>query len=506
MSEQHERPRAIRIAILALGGEGGGILADWIVGLAEQQRYVAQLTSVPGVAQRTGATVYYLELFPEVLCPEGHEPVLALAPVPGDVDIVIASELMEAARAVQRGIVTPDRTTLIASSGRVYAISERTAMGDGRANSEALAQACASAAKRFVRLDMGRIADMTGSVISAAMFGALAGSGALPFDRAAFEQTIEGRGVGVAASKRAFAMAYAAAQEGATEIDHAPVETSAGEKDALARAEAAVRQTLDTDGMPQECLDIIARGFARLVDYQDAAYARLYLQRLSPVVAQDRARHDGGYRLTQVVARRLAVGMAFLDPIRVAELKLRKGRAARITGDVRLRQDQILKVDEFLHPRLEEIAETVPAPLGRFIRRNGLARGLVGALTSSGRIVSTTSILGFALMAAIAWLKPHRRSSLRFGAEQRHLESWLTVIAERAQTDYGMAVELAECLGLVQGFGATHERGMNNFNAILDHARTIAPQDNASAKILALRKAAVADEKGQALGAALATK
>ena len=45
-------------AILAMGGEGGGVLADWIVDLGEHNGYYAQTTSVPGVAQRTGATIY----------------------------------------------------------------------------------------------------------------------------------------------------------------------------------------------------------------------------------------------------------------------------------------------------------------------------------------------------------------------------------------------------------------------------------------------------------------
>ncbi len=54
----------IGIAILAMGGEGGGVLADWIVGMAEANGYIAQSTSVPGVAQRTGATIYYVELLP----------------------------------------------------------------------------------------------------------------------------------------------------------------------------------------------------------------------------------------------------------------------------------------------------------------------------------------------------------------------------------------------------------------------------------------------------------
>src|SRR2546423_1822609 len=119
------RQRPISIAILAMGGEGGGVLADWIVDLAESNHYIAQLTSVPGVAQRTGATIYYLEIYPRAgVIDAAHEPVLALMPTPGDVNVVIASELMEAGRAIQRGLITPDRTTLIASTNPGAATAE----------------------------------------------------------------------------------------------------------------------------------------------------------------------------------------------------------------------------------------------------------------------------------------------------------------------------------------------------------------------------------------------
>ena len=53
--------RPIAIAVLAMGGQGGGVLVDWIVALTESQGWLTQSTSVPGVAQRTGATVYYVE-------------------------------------------------------------------------------------------------------------------------------------------------------------------------------------------------------------------------------------------------------------------------------------------------------------------------------------------------------------------------------------------------------------------------------------------------------------
>ncbi len=55
---------SIRIVVAALGGEGGGVLAKWIADMADREGYLSQSTSVPGVAQRTGATIYYIEIFP----------------------------------------------------------------------------------------------------------------------------------------------------------------------------------------------------------------------------------------------------------------------------------------------------------------------------------------------------------------------------------------------------------------------------------------------------------
>lgn len=165
-----------------MGGEGGGVLSDWIGDLAEHSGYGAQTTSVPGVAQRTGSTIYYVEIFPEEpVRAAGKLPVLALMPVPGEVDVVLAPELMEAGRAIQRGLVTPDRTTLIASTHHVYSMTEKTAIGDGRVDSGTLIEACRAASKTLVQDDFERIAGAKRSVISAVLFGALAGSAALPF-------------------------------------------------------------------------------------------------------------------------------------------------------------------------------------------------------------------------------------------------------------------------------------------------------------------------------------
>src|SRR3569832_2793043 len=142
--------RPIKLTIAALGGQGGGVLADWLIEIAESENYIAQSTSVPGVAQRTGATIYYLEFFPRAAARQaGRAPILALMPVPGDVGCVIASELAEAGRAIQRGLVTPDRTTLIASTHRSYAVAEEQTPGDGIGDSNTVVAAAEAAAKRL---------------------------------------------------------------------------------------------------------------------------------------------------------------------------------------------------------------------------------------------------------------------------------------------------------------------------------------------------------------------
>jgi indolepyruvate ferredoxin oxidoreductase beta subunit len=179
-----ERP--ITILIAALGGEGGGVMADWVMQAATASGLPAQATSIPGVAQRTGATTYYLEIFPankEQL--NGRDPVLSLTPSPGNVDIMVASELVEAGRAMTNGFVSPERTTLVASTHRIYATVEKMQMADGRFDSDRIMEAGRQLAKQAVMFDMRKLSQDSGTVINAVLFGAMAGSGKLPLAREA---------------------------------------------------------------------------------------------------------------------------------------------------------------------------------------------------------------------------------------------------------------------------------------------------------------------------------
>ena len=532
-------PRLIKIAILAMGGEGGGVLADWLVDLAEHAGHVAQTTSVPGVAQRTGATIYYVEL----LLDGGGQglPVMALMPLPGDVDIVIASELMEAARAVQRGLVTPERTTLVASTHRVYAIAEKTAMGDGRADSAALLASARGAAARFIGFDMAQAAEDAGSVISAVLFGALAGTGALPFSRAQFEATIERGGVGVKPSLRAFAGAFerAARGEGASQTP-ASVEAPAtpllsalngsGPSSASALPATPAAQQMPGAAAPTAAHPAVAallrraqgehpdaatrrlviEGLRRMIDWQDPAWAADYLDRLASLrtgaaAAAPQAEAAQAETLMAEAARHLALWMSWEDTIRVAELKTRDSRFARVRTEVRAGAEQVLAIQEYLHPRLQEIAETLPAALGRHLLSGGWLGRLVDRLASKGRVVETSSLRGFLQLWMVARLKRWRRASLRWQHETARIEAWLADVRAAAQRgDVELATEIVRCQRLVKGYGDTHARGWRNFETLQQQWRqpgAVTPQ-----RLAALRAAALADEQGQALAAALAAQ
>ncbi|QQC66485.1 indolepyruvate oxidoreductase subunit beta family protein [Paraburkholderia ginsengisoli] len=494
------KAQPIKIAILAMGGEGGGVLADWIVDLGEHNGYYAQTTSVPGVAQRTGATIYYVELFPRELADRaGRAPVLALMPLPGDVDVVLASELMEAGRAVQRGLVTPDRTTLVASTHRVYSIAEKTAMGDGRVDSDALVANARKAAKRFVRFDMAQAAEASGSVISAVLFGALAGTGVLAFSREQFEATIERGGVGVKPSLQAFGAAYLKANDVEQPVGDTETSATAGIEAKPRDAKVAALVERVRGQFPAAVQQVVIEGVRRLIDYQDPDYAALYLGRLAEL------QHALGQQDTTLVretARHLALWMSYEDTIRVADLKIRGSRFERVRSEVRAQADQLLAINEFMHPRLEEICETLPASLGNWLMRPHWVHRLVRRFTREGRVVTTSSLRGYLMLYAVSRMRGWRRATLRYQVEDARIEHWLSQVLDAAQRNTALAVEVAQCQRLVKGYSDTHARGLANYEKVMA-AVARAGALLAPATLRELREAALADEHGKKLQEAL---
>lgn len=490
--------RPITLTLAALGGQGGGVVSNWLTTVARSQGYLVQATSVPGVAQRTGATIYYFEFFPEKALKADRRPIMALMPTPGDVDIVVASELVEAGRVMQRGLVTPSRTTLIASTHRAYTIAEKTHLGDGRANSDRILAEARSQARKLVAFDMAAVAEETNAVISAVILGAIAGAAGLPFDLEAYRAAIRAGGIAVERNLAAF---DAGVQRARGAADAAPSQTSA----LAPAANSAVPENLRArvvEELPKPAQATALHAVARLIDYQDLPYAERYLDLLQPLRAIETAHGDASARLTEATARGLALWLSFEDTIRVADLKTRADRRRRVIAQTRAKPGQLVQIAEFMKPRVAEICGTLPAALGRrLLASEGAVRFL--RRFTDGRQIRTSTISGFLLLRGLAGLRRWRRGTLRYAEESARANHWLQQLVALAPQDYALAVELAECQKLVRGYGETHERGWHHFELLSAEAARLRGTPGSATKLARLRELALVDDTGAKLRAAL---
>ena len=484
-------PVPIRMCVAALGGEGGSVLTSWIVALARAEGWPVQSTSIPGVAQRTGATTYYLEILPWS-GGGSAAPIFALTPTPGFVDVVVATELLEAARAVEQGLVSPDRTTIIASSHRAYTIEEKSAMSDERIPVDRILKAIDELSARSIQVDFPRLARESGAVVSSIVFGAIAGSGILQLPREKFEDTIRASGIAVESNLRGFSTAFATVTGQVVGTDEAvPVEDDIGPGDI---------------GFPAEVETMAQHGVHRLIEYQGAAYADRYVRYVRRVLEAERGAggEPQGWPVTREAARYLALMMSYEDIIRVAALKTAPDRWRELYGNNPLASGDMLQVTEFLKPGIEEFASLMPPWLGRRIVRVAHKHGKIDAY-NVGMGIRTTTVTGFMMMRFLARLRAWRPHSHRFSEEMPAIEKWLDLVIEALRIDGSFGAEVVECARIRKGYGSTHRRGAANFEALMETVvrPAVVAQRSDAEWIAELRALALSDPEGSAMMDAL---
>ncbi|MDX2030061.1 MAG: indolepyruvate oxidoreductase subunit beta family protein [Blastocatellia bacterium] len=467
--------RRVSILLGALGGQGGGVLTEWIVGAATSAGYAAQSTSIPGVAQRTGATTYYIEIFPERIAelPPGEtEPVFSLFPTPGDVDVIIAGEFLEAARMLEMDFASPARTTLLTSVHRLYAIGEKSALGDGIFPRERIEQAARALTRRVVAFDALAAARSVGSEANAVLLGAFAALQAVPLTPGDFVAAIREAGVAAERNLAGFAAGLKLATSGSagSETTGPALSLPAWEDLKAARAEelgsrgpAFLRRAAEIEtAFPAALHALLGEAAARTVDYQDDRYAGEFLARVRRLRALNQ-----NQRLTEIFARRLAVWMTYEDAVRVAELKTRRARFDHLRREHNAQGDKIVEITDFLKPDLDELYGLLPArlaaPMGQWAERRWPERRPAVA-----QRVKTTSIAGFLRVWALARLRRLRPASLRRAREFGLLERWQASVLATAELDTDLACEVAELAALVKGYGEVRRSLSTALSRFLD--------------------------------------
>ena len=519
--------QAISVLLCALGGEGGGVLADWLVDAAHHAGYPVQATSVPGVAQRTGATTYYLEVFPAHQSTlKGQRPVFGLNPLPGRLDLLVSSELLETARQIGNGMVSADRTFVISANNRTLTTFEKMPMGDGRIDDAALLQLLEQHSRTRHVLDMATLTREAGTVVSAVMLGSIAASGVLPMQKEDFETAIRNGqsdaqlNASQRASLRGFELAWAALKNQQAQLRYVDAVLSpALQASSQTSASATHIASNETPTLPAHIAaqfpanthEVLALGVARLIDYQNQAYADLYVQRLQTVLTAETSAHANQATVTQEVARWLALWMAFDDIVRVADLKSRASRWHRVRTEVKAKDDDVLKLYDHFKPGVPEIAALLPQGLAQSLMRWDNARSARGLAPLAFPLkVGTHSVWGMLMLRVLASFKWLRPLGHRYHEEQQLITQWLDAVTHAARTDPALGLSLAKCGRLIKGYGSTHDRGRDNLLHILRH---LAPNadgathfENAAARAQAIDQACAAalrDEAGTALDVTL---
>jgi indolepyruvate ferredoxin oxidoreductase beta subunit len=508
------RKQPITLLVCALGGEGGGVLTEWLVETARLAGYAAQATSIPGVAQRTGATTYYLEVFPVPLAElGGRKPVFSLSPVPGALDALVSSELLETARQIGHGMASPDRTRVLSSTARLLTTQERMQLGDGRVDEAELLKLVQAFAREHHVFDMNAVARECGTVVSAVLLGAIAGSGLLPFERRFFEEAVRGgvphekANASAVASLRGFARAFEI-------VERAEYVSKVMEGKALDSrlrgnddSPSVIPAQAGIQGFPEPVREMASLGYSRLLDYQDRAYADLYLQRLNQVLAAEREADPSGahgFATTRETARWLALWMAFDDIVRVADLKSRATRRDRVRGEVKAGEHDLLKVYDHFKPGVPEFAALLPPSLAQRLvawdRRRISAGREPWAMPLK---VGTHTAFGMVALRTLANFKWLRVRGSRFAFEQQMIGRWLDGILAGSRRGWALGHEVALCGRLIKGYGATNERGKENLLHVLEHLAVLPDAATATQAIADARAAALADDAGKALDATL---
>ncbi|MEK7849089.1 MAG: indolepyruvate oxidoreductase subunit beta family protein [Chloroflexota bacterium] len=465
-----ERPGPVlkTIYIVAVGGQGSVVLADWLFHAAHYAGYVAQTVGLPGLSQRGGSTSFYVEVLLSRDTAEQEGVVFSHYPVPGQVDIILAQEFLELGRALQRGFASP-RTAVIASTHRVYSLAEKMPAAGGPTSDEDIRRLASELAGPFTGFDALKLARASGLdevAVNAILLGDLSVSGLLPIGEDAYQQAIRHTGVAVEANLRAFDLGRQQAAQKSAPAAPAPPSREERQRELSARLPARHRRAFlalvdsQMSAFDPQVRDTLVEACYVLADYQDPAYAADFLGRVKEAYGADCA--EGGFEFTRLFAAGLASLMSYDDVIQVARHKSSPQRFAAIREGMGIGRGQVYSVADYFSPEVDEVLSVLPPALYR-LKAAILPRRAVLRYRSP-----TTSFPGFVLLRLLAAMRRWRRHSQRYQQEAELWRYYQETVAEFAWLAYDLGSLAARSAQMVKGYGAIRRRHIEVMHLFLE--------------------------------------
>lgn len=209
------------------------------------------------------------------------------------------------------------------------------------------------------------------------------------------------------------------------------------------------------DGLPEPVVPIASEGIERLIDYQGAGYAQLYVDRLKRFVGR-RGVDDA---LFAEIARLMARRMSYDDPIRIAQTKLAEIEPGGSSATARTASD----IKKF---RWDELVEALPAAVADPVL------GVLGWMGWLHRPVSirfsTAGRAGIRRLKIEAGLRRWRLFSVRYATERAWVERWLHMIDRALNKQPQAAAEIVRTATMIHDYGEVYRQGVADWHLIID--------------------------------------
>ncbi|MGK2941413.1 MAG: indolepyruvate oxidoreductase subunit beta family protein [Immundisolibacter sp.] len=476
--------RATRILIGTVGGQGGGVLADWMVKGLINAGWQAQSIGLLGLSQRAGSVIYYVEARPQTQ----RAPILSAYAVPGDVDLLLSQEFLELGRLLQGGFAHPD-CTIIANTYRYYGTLEKTPAEGGIYPSGVIRKAAETLSSDSYLFHAQEVVARAGlSLLSsnAVLLGAVVASKVFALAPEPFRTAIEEAEVGVGDNLKAFDLGYQMMREGTLpralfkENEVLDWQQLADQRaQALPQRRRGEYRSLLDQG--RSAVPPLARIFAeacyRLLDFQDAAYVRDYIVRVREIYAAEQAKNGSEtYAITEAYGQHLANWMGYEDAQRVAQLKLRPERFAKMRDDHGVRGEDPFWVDDFLAPDPPQIYGMLPAPIGRWIRAQGRRWREDFDHISMPMRVRSNRPWGYFTLSLVSAMRHVRRRSLRHHEELLLLQRWRDAVLLWLGRSTALGQLAADAGRVVKGYGRVRDKALDDLWQFLDQGLPLLEQ------------------------------
>jgi len=439
----------MKILIPSVGGMGVGVLVEWLSVAAILEGLKPSVLNLPGVSQRTGRTLSYIEIREN----DDNKP-FSPFPEKGGLDIIISQDFLELIRILKEGYGGRG-CNIIGTTYRYYTTHEKLSLKRDFYTYEYFKGVIVENSKEHIVVDIHKMGIQ--DFRNAHLLGILCYSGYLPsIRRESYERAIRHVGIDVEGNLRDFGVGYELLNGDRGITDGKMIES---ELDSLAEGfiKESIKRLESVYG--NRLKEILIEAVRQLTGYQDTKYSEFYIRRvldLNLYIRETVGETNEYNELMEEFAKVLVVRMMYEDVIRVAERKVSEERFKRIERLYRINKNEVFWVKDFFRPDLDELYGILPYSIGKMIDRI-LSRHKFSWKTT----INTTHIFGFLMLKSMSKIRFLRKWSFRYRKENNLIENYIDHVKQCLKQGLDSAILAAKGGTIVRGYGEIRREMIN---------------------------------------------